>query len=129
MASVLISSGAIFELQLSKWLKRRVGLRERTSHCHCSEQEAGAWTYLFFGWLVPVFRGEIGIAASHLLFTVVTFGWWQLIVCFLYNKQYMTRMLTAGWVLADSAGRNAQAAMKLGIVMPPPLAPSEPRFT
>jgi len=75
-----------------------------------------SWTYLFFGWFVPIFRGELGIAALHLLFTVVTGGLWQLIVCFLYNRQYMTRMLTSGWVLADSPDRNAQAAMKLGVV-------------
>ena len=80
-----------------------------------------SWTYLFFGWFVPIFRGELGIAALHLLFTIVTFGWWQLIVCFLYNKQYMTRMLTNGWVLADSPDRNAEAAMRLGVVQPPGL--------
>jgi len=80
-----------------------------------------SWTYLFFGWFVPIFRGELGIAALHLLFTIVTLGWWQLIVCFLYNKQYMTRMLTSGWVLADSLDRNAEAAMRLGVVLPPGL--------
>ena len=77
-----------------------------------------SWTYLFFGWLVPVFRGELGIGALHLLFTLVTGGLWQLIVCFLYNGQYMTRMLTNGWVLADGPDRNAQAARTLGIVAP-----------
>lgn len=77
-----------------------------------------SWTYLFFGWFVPIFRGELGVAALHLLFTVVTFGWWQLIVCFLYNRQFMTRMLTNGWVLADGAGNNTLAASKLGVVLP-----------
>jgi hypothetical protein len=75
-----------------------------------------SWTYLFFGWFVPLFRGELVIAALHLLFTLVTGGLWQLIVCFLYNRQYMTRMLTSGWTLADSDGRNALAAAKLDIV-------------
>lgn len=41
-----------------------------------------SWTYLFFGWLVPVFRGELGVGALHLLFSVVTFGLWQFIACF-----------------------------------------------
>ena len=77
-----------------------------------------SWTYLFFGWFVPLFRGELGVAAFHLLFTIVTGGLWQLIVCFLYNRQYMTRMLTSGWVLADSDGRNALAAAKLDIAPP-----------
>jgi|SRR5579883_647501 hypothetical protein len=74
-----------------------------------------SWTYLFFGWFVPLFRGELGVAALHLLFTLVTGGLWQLVFCFLYNRQYMTRMLTSGWVLADGEGRNAIAAAKLGI--------------
>ena len=42
---------------------------------------------------------------------------WQIVMCFLYNKQYMTRMLTSGWVLADSEGHNALAAAKLGVVL------------
>lgn len=78
-----------------------------------------SWTYLFFGWLVPVFRGELGVGALHLLFSLVTFGLWQFIVCFLYNRQFMTRMLTSGWVLADSDTQNATAALALGIALPP----------
>ena len=74
-----------------------------------------SWTYLFFGWLVPIFRGELGVAALHLLFSVFTLGLWQLIVCFLYNKQYMTRMLTSGWVLVGSEAENSLAKQALGI--------------
>ncbi|MCF8531699.1 MAG: hypothetical protein K9G48_01735 [Reyranella sp.] len=77
-----------------------------------------SWTYLFFGWFVPVFRGELGVGALHLLFSIVTFGLWQFIVCFLYNRQFMTRMLTNGWILADSEARNAGAALALGVAMP-----------
>ena len=77
-----------------------------------------SWTYLFFGWFVPLFRGELVVAALHFLFTLVTGGLWQLIVCFLYNRQYMIRMLTSGWILADSEVRNAMAAAKLDIVPP-----------
>lgn len=81
-----------------------------------------SWTYLFFGWLVPVFRGGLGVGALHFLFSLVTFGLWQFIVCFLYNKQFMTRMLTSGWVLADTGANNAAAAMSLGIALPSPNA-------
>ena len=77
-----------------------------------------SWTYLFFGWFVPLFRGELAVAALHLLFTLVTGGVWQLIVCFLYNRQYMIRMLTSGWVLSDSEARNAMATARLDIVPP-----------
>lgn len=74
-----------------------------------------SWTYLFFGWFVPLFRGELGVGALHLLFTFFTFGLWQLIVCFLYNKQYMTRMLTNGWVLAGIDQDNLKARAALNI--------------
>ena len=74
-----------------------------------------SWTYLFFGWFVPLFRGELGVGALHLLFTFVSFGLWQLIVCFLYNKQYMTRMLTNGWELAGTEEENQNARAALGM--------------
>jgi len=61
-----------------------------------------SWTYLFFGWFVPLFRGELGVAALHMLFSIITLGLWQIIVAFLYNRQYMTRMFMNGWVLADT---------------------------
>ena len=76
-----------------------------------------SWTYLFFGWFVPLFRGELGVAALHLLFTVVTFGLWQLILSFLYNKQYMTRLLTNGWQLHDTEDNNFYAQRKLGMAV------------
>ena len=77
-----------------------------------------SWTYFFFGWFVPLFRGELGVAALHLLFSIMTLGLWQLVMCFIYNRQYMTRMLTSGWVLDDSPGNNELAAAKLGLVLP-----------
>tara|TARA_B110000305_G_C19348316_1_gene592872 strand:- start:238 stop:612 length:375 start_codon:yes stop_codon:yes gene_type:complete len=61
-----------------------------------------SWTYFYFGFWVPLFRSEIGIAALHLLFTIVTFGLFQLVWSFLYNKQHMTRLLTSGWEIDDS---------------------------
>ena len=74
-----------------------------------------SWTYLFFGWFVPLFRGELIVAALHLLFTVVTFGLWQVILCFLYNKQYTIRMIEKGYVLDDDESIMNKARLKLGI--------------
>jgi uncharacterized membrane protein YpjA len=50
-----------------------------------------------------------------LVITILTFGLWQVILAFLYNKQYMTRMLEKGYVLNDSEEVNAIARQKLGI--------------
>jgi len=74
-----------------------------------------SWTFLFFGWFVPVFRGELLVALLHLAITVVTFGIWQVIIAFLYNKQYMTRMLEKGYILNDTEQVNEAARLKLGI--------------
>lgn len=76
-----------------------------------------SWTYLFFGWLVPLFRGELGVAALHMLFTAFTLGLWQIIVSFMYNKQYMTRMLEKGYVLKDTEQVMTEARMNLGIAV------------
>ena len=75
-----------------------------------------SWTYLLFGWFVPVVRGELGVGVLHLVITLVSFGLSQLIFPFLYNRQYMGRMLTSGWML-DSADPNYNLArLKLNII-------------
>lgn len=74
-----------------------------------------SWTYFFFGFFVPIFRGEIGIGALHLILSFVTFGIFQLIMPFLYNKQYSTRLLVNGWTLNDTEEINKFAQKKLNI--------------
>jgi hypothetical protein len=74
-----------------------------------------SWTYVFFGFFVPLFRGELVVGALHFIFTVITFGLWWIILCFIYNKQYMTRMLTAGWELAGTEEKNQKARAALGM--------------
>ena len=74
-----------------------------------------SWTFLFFGWFVPLFRGELMIALLHFIITLITFGFWQIIFAFLYNKQYTTRLLEKGYVLNDSDEVNMDARRKLGI--------------
>ena len=74
-----------------------------------------SWTYLFFGWLVPLFRGELVVAALHLFFTILTLGIWQIITAFLYNRQFMTRQLEKGYELYDELIIMKLARMKIGI--------------
>ncbi len=73
-----------------------------------------SWTYFFFGWFVPLFRGELGVAALHLLFSFLTFGLWQIIFCFLYNKQYTSRLIADGFRFADRPEVNRAAEIALG---------------
>ena len=74
-----------------------------------------SWTYFVFGFFVPIFRGEISIGIFHLIFSLVTFGIFQLIMPFLYNKQYSIRLLNDSWNLDDSEDNNAIARYKIGI--------------
>lgn len=74
-----------------------------------------SWTYLFFGWFVPLFRGEISIALLHLLVSLLTFGIWQIIFAFLYNKQFTLRQLEKGYILSDTPELMQQARLKLQI--------------
>ena len=75
-----------------------------------------SWTYLFFGWFVPLFRGETQTGFVHLLLSIITGGIYQIVMCFKYNEQYMSRMITNGWVLAGSEDENRQAEAELGII-------------
>ena len=74
-----------------------------------------SWTYFLFGFFVPIFRGEIVIGVFHLIFSIVTFGVFQLIMPFLYNKQYSHRMLNSSWILSDSEEKINLAKLKLNI--------------
>ena len=74
-----------------------------------------SWTYFFFGFFVPIFRGEISTGVFHFILSLVTFGIFQLIMPFLYNKQYSTRLLNNSWSLNDSEENNSIARQKIGI--------------
>ena len=74
-----------------------------------------SWTYFFFGFFVPIFRGEISIGIFHLIFSIVTLGVFQLVMPFLYNKQASIRLLLNCWELNDSEENNLFASSKIGI--------------
>ena len=97
-------------------LQRKVRIIHSASGIGKNGYVGFSWTYLLFGWFVPVIRGELGVGVLHLVITFVSFGLSQLIFPFLYNRQYMNRMLTNGWAL-DTLDPNYEIAKeKLDIV-------------
>ena len=74
-----------------------------------------SWTYLLFGWLVALIRGEILVALLHLIFSTVTLGIFQIVMSFLYNRQHANRKLNAGWVIYDTPAMAALAEERLGL--------------
>ena len=93
-------------------LQRKVRIIHSVSGMGKNGYVGFSWTYLLFGWFVPVIRGELGVGVLHLVITFVWFGLSQLIFPFLYNRQYMNRMLTSGWRL-DPVDANYELAKRV----------------
>lgn len=111
---LILFSPAIIGI-LAMGIRRSVIIRHEPSGLLRKGFYGYSLTYFLFGFFVPIFRGEIGIGFLHLLFNILTLGMFQIIMPYLYNKQYMTRRLTSGWYLADTSGKVAQAKMRLKI--------------
>ena len=95
--------------------QKKINLKHTNSGLNKPGYVGYCWTYFFFSFFVPIFRGEILIGVLHLIFSVVTFGLFQLVIPFIYNKQFTSRMLTSGWKLSDTEENMQIARLKLGI--------------
>ena len=95
--------------------QKKINLKHTNSSLNKPGYIGYCWTYFFFSFFVPIFRGEILIGVLHLIFSIVTFGIFQLVIPFLYNKQFTSRMLTSGWELSDTEENMQAARLKLGI--------------
>lgn len=60
-----------------------------------------SWTTLFFGFFVPLFRGDIVWFIVMLALSLLSFGLINFILCFLYNRIYVNKYLKEGWRPAD----------------------------
>ena len=94
-----------------------------------------SWTFLFFGFIVQLLRGELLDAASYVVLVCVSIflvdyiffkflffvpdsrfiiAAWQVSMAFFYNGLHMRRLLERGYRFADNAERNKQAAASCG---------------
>ena len=67
-----------------------------------------SWTMLFFGPLVPLFRGDIKWTIIYLLVVLVTlplYGIGCIVLPFIYNKQYLLGLFERGYKPADEESR------------------------
>ncbi|WP_195340090.1 HrgC protein [Fusobacterium sp. 1001295B_180824_G3] len=65
-----------------------------------------SWTMFFFGFFVPLFRGDFKWFIITLILMLLSFGLAQFIVCFLYNKFYTVDLLENGYRPADDFSEN-----------------------
>ena len=67
-----------------------------------------SWTTFFFGFLVPLFRGDVKWFLIMLLLDVVTAKLASFVVMdFMYNKIYINGLLEKGYIPADDNSANA----------------------
>ena len=65
-----------------------------------------SWTTFFFGFFVPLIRGDIKWFLIMLILSFLSFGLAQFILCFLYNKYYTVNLLEKGYSPADEFSRS-----------------------
>lgn len=75
-----------------------------------------SWTMLFFGFFVPLFRGDLKWTLISLVLSFVTCGFAWFVLPFIYNKAYIKELLYAGWVPADDMSINAM--LEKGLPVP-----------
>jgi hypothetical protein len=75
-----------------------------------------SWTMFFFGFWVPVIRGDWKWAIITFLLSIPTFGFFGIVFAFMYNKTYINELLAAGYRPVDESGRSFLQSK--GVVVP-----------
>ena len=64
-----------------------------------------SWTVFFFGFCVPIFRGDAKWAVIMFVAGVLTLWLVNIIFCFTYNSTYIRDLLSKGFRPADEESR------------------------
>lgn len=64
-----------------------------------------SWTVFFFGFCVPIFRGDAKWAVIMFVASVLTLWLANMIFCFTYNGTYIRDLLSKGFRPADAESR------------------------
>ena len=71
--------------------------------------------FLLFGFILPLIKGKIIAAIIHFFLIFFSFGIWQVVWSFNYNKYNIKRDIAKGWELDDKEHKNIQARLALGL--------------
>jgi len=61
-----------------------------------------SWTTFFFGFFVPLIRGDLKYFFVMIAASLVTFGFSSWVFAFLYNKHYTEDLLNNGFTFQDN---------------------------
>lgn len=65
-----------------------------------------SWTFFFFGFWVPLFRGDIKWFVITLVAAFFTFGLSQLVFMFIYNGLYIKDLVKKGYKPVDEFNKS-----------------------
>ena len=65
-----------------------------------------SWKSLLFGCLYPAARGDFKGLGIQAFLAILTFGLSWLVVPFYYNKRYLERMISDGWMIKENIKNN-----------------------
>ena len=74
-----------------------------------------SWTMLFFGFFVPLLRGDILWTIISLVLATFTYGISWLILPFFYNKIYLEGLLKKGFRFVHSNGQQQSQSVNINI--------------
>lgn len=65
-----------------------------------------SWTIMFFGYLVPLFRGDVKYVFIMVILALFTLGFSNFYFMFAYNGIYLRKLLKEGYSPADDYSSN-----------------------
>ena len=77
-----------------------------------------SWTYLFFGFFVPLLRGNYAMAGIHFLIFILSgplFWLVQIVLAFYVNKWYTLSLIEKGYYFDTTAELKAYACNELNV--------------
>ena len=78
-----------------------------------------SWTYLFFGFFVPLFRGHYRYALYHFIIFALSgplIPFVQIILAFKFNKWYTLDLIERGYYFDTTPELKVYACDKLGVI-------------
>ncbi len=72
-----------------------------------------SWTTFFFGFFVPLSRGDLKWVIIMIVLWISTFGIGNFILCFFYNKIYTRELLEKGYQPADDFSKKSLERIEL----------------